>query len=133
MKITFPTKIIILSGGLSLIAICLEWMRMTTGCSYWTFIYLPWCLLFSMYLIISLPLTVIAIFLRNNSDLFNKWFNFTRVYLLIYLFIYLLSPDEGAWLQPIYKENVALVSFFLYPVLSMIIIAIAHYKNKKSS
>ncbi len=45
------------------------------------------------------------------------------------LLIYLLSPADGGFLQPIYKETVCLTALILYPVISLGVILFARRKN----
>lgn len=93
------------------------------------FLGVPLCLFVSSLLSILLPVSIIGICIRDNSLIFSRWKRFTFYYLPIYLFIYLFSPADGGFLQPIYKETVCLASLILYPVISLGVILFARRKS----
>jgi hypothetical protein len=93
------------------------------------FLDVPICLFVSSLLSILLPISIIGFCIRNNNLIFLQWKRFTVYYVFAYLLIYLLSPADGGFLQPIYKETVCLTALILYPVISLGVILFARRKS----
>lgn len=75
-------------------------------------------LIFNLF-VIFIPIFVFSlIYFKFNEEKFQKWMNFTIIYLIIYLILYFISPTQGdgfIWLQ---RETVSSFGSGLYSIIS---------------
>ncbi len=78
-------------------------------------------------LVALLPLSLIFFFIKE--EIFHTWVRFAKWWILLSMFVILVSPEEtGGWISLPIKGSIALVSFALLVVVSLILIAYKSYK-----
>jgi hypothetical protein len=120
---------IIAMSSICVIAVFYEYKDV---CDYMISYHISDCEFLVMYLIIPVEALILIILMKlfgTRMEIFNFWERFTFYYLVTYLLIYLLTPADGGFLQPVYKETVCLASLILYPVISLGVILFACRKS----
>lgn len=83
---------------------------------------------------LCVPIFIFSIFtLFMNSSVFLAWRKFTNYYLIISIFIILITPTSthGMDFLPIIKERVTILLAGIYSAFSFVVILYRYFKSKK--
>ena len=109
-----------------IIFLFLIYLDMGKSCPYIWDSSMTICAYIGLFLILSVPIfifSIIFLFFRRNEKVFVFWKKFTVLFLIIFLPVYLITPNEITDFVPVYKETVALGMATIYTFISVVISA----------
>jgi hypothetical protein len=87
---------------------------------------------FVAVLFIFIPMAILLWVSKMKNITYTRFFKFSRVYLLIYLFIYLISSEQGEWFVPS-RGDMAMFMTLVYFILGIVYLFFLFMKHKKAS
>jgi hypothetical protein len=81
---------------------------------------------------IFIPMAILLWVSKMKNITYTRFFKFSRVYLLIYLFIYLISSEQGEWFVPS-RGDMAMFMTLVYFILGIVYLFFLFMKHKKAS
>jgi hypothetical protein len=88
-----------------------------------------------VYFLFTIPFFLLSLITyKMRDEVYKTWFKFAQIWIILSVFLIIISPEYGGGLIPLDKGRVSLALSVIFLVISLILILIKYlsFKNKAS-